>query len=71
MNKLYLKACAILCILFVSSCTVENSLVKMNEEKTFTLEQARANFENNAADLKLVSFLQSQNLILLIYFLLN
>ncbi len=62
MNKIYLKVCAILCILFVSSCTVENSLVEMNEEKTFTLEQARANFENNAEDLKLVSFLKPQNL---------
>ena len=62
MNKLYLKTCAILCILFVSSCTIENSLVEMNEEKTFTLEQARANFENNAEDLKLVSFLKPQNL---------
>ena len=62
MNKLYLKTCAILCILFVSSCTVENSLVEMNDEKTFTLEQARANFENNAEDLKLVNFLKPQNL---------
>lgn len=62
MNKLYLKTCAIMCILFVSSCTVENSLVEMNDEKTFTLEQARANFENNAEDLKLVSFLKPQNL---------
>ncbi len=62
MNKLYLKTCAILCILFVSSCTVENSLFERIEEKNFTLEQARANFENNAEDLKLVSFLQSQNL---------
>ena len=62
MNKIYLKVCAILCILFVSSCTVENSLFERIEEKNFTLEQARANFENNAEDLKLVSFLQSQNL---------
>ena len=62
MKKIYLKVCAILCILFVSSCTVENSLLERNEEDSFTLEQARANFENNAADLKLVSFLQSQNL---------
>lgn len=36
MNKLYLKTCAILCILFVSSCTIENSLVEMNEEKKVT-----------------------------------